>query len=146
MKTLLSTLSTIIRSIIVVFTIIAVVFGGANSAQRLFDAYKNVDKTGIEINDSAQLISGPPDQDEKPGNMGDGKPNTEPSAYINSGLAVSTIKSKENSYSCINQSILNTLSIPVREFNLTSPISVAQVSTKLAGIFTLIGSKPSGTG
>jgi len=145
MKTLISKTFTAFRLIIVAFTIIAVIFGGANSAQRLFKAYSDTKSNEIDIAESAQLLPGPPEPDEKPGNMDDGKPNTEPSAYINSGLTVSTIKSKEKPYFDSNQFQLRTSSIPERKINSTFPVSFAMVSTKLAGQFTLVGSKPSGT-
>ena len=145
MKTILSTFSLIFRSIIVVLTITSVVFSGANSAERLFDAYGNKTNSEIEITESAQLLPGPPEPEEMPGNMDDGKPNSEPTAYINSGLNVITIKLKDNFYSINYNSLSRTLLLLENKSNTDFPASYAMVSTKLAGQFTLVGSKPSGT-
>jgi hypothetical protein len=145
MKKLLSTFSLIFRSIIVVLTITSVVFSGANSAERLFDAYGDSGKTEIELNESAQLLPGPPEPEEMPGNMDDGKPNSEPLAYLNSGLKTIIIKSKDRFYSTNYNSLQRTFLLLENISNTDFPVSFAQVSTKLAGQFTLVGSKPSGT-
>jgi hypothetical protein len=145
MKKLLSTFSVVFKSVIVILTITAVVFGGANSAQRLFDAHGNTDKSEKELTESAQLLPGPPEPEEMPGNMDAGKPNSEPTAYINSGLNVITIKLKDEINSINNYSLSRSILILENKSNTDFPASFAQVSIKLAEQFTLVGSKPDGT-
>jgi hypothetical protein len=145
METILRKIVRFIRVVVVVFAALALALNGAASAQRLFSDFNQPDEqTEPELKPS-QLVPGPSSEQQKENVNPPGKPNSEPAAYVSAPVSVESDNSQSRTkyISCQIRGEISYARVPVGKGSLIG--STSKVSTYLAGQFTLVGAKPSGT-
>ena len=145
METIIRKIVRFIRVAVVVFAAITLTLNGAASAQRLFSALDQPDpQTEPEIQTS-HLVPGPSPEQQRENVNPPGQPNSEPAAYVSAPLSVESDNSQSRTrhISCQVRDVISYVPAPVGKSSLVA--STSAVSTRLAGQFTLVGAKPSGT-
>ena len=134
-----------VRFAVIVFAALTLALNGAASAQRLFSALDNSDERVETEIESSRLVPGPSPEQQRENVNPSGTPNSEPAAYVSVQHSIESDNSQTRTkYDCCQtRRDISYSRVPVGKNSLIGSTSI--VSTALAGQFTLVGAKPSGT-